>query len=654
MESNILLTNLYNSSHIWHVENILNTLNIGFQRALTNLSPRISQPPEIKVALKPHQCAVVKAMIDYEKASLSGISYMDSLTYTNYGILGDEVGSGKSLSILAFIAYKKKNPIDMSKNMLYPYSKNNFFTIYKKSYNSVKPTPALIVVPHTIYRQWQEYCNKQTTLNVFFAKSIRELSPLIDTSDSDITNALKTKFLDSDIVLVSNTLYQDIQRIANNNSMTWSSVFIDEADSIYISGSNLQPSTPFTWFITATWSNFILHGSYIRPSMLDYYKNNQANFIPELGNWLRSELGVTELSNLHHGRVTWLRVRSINWLKDFFSDHILRGMTLVFCTKPFLEESQKMPGMTEETLLCDQPASHRAVLGLVNQNIQNMIHAGNIEGALSELGVSSDTSVNLVEAATIEREKELDRLKKTLAFKETMDYATSVAKEQALLNLKTKINSVEEQLKVFRERLNTNEECPICYEDPKLASGTLTPCCHRIFCGECILNSLTRRLTCPMCRAPIQTNQLVRLVEEKKKVSKKNEIKLLSKSKQLMKFLKENPTAKVLVFSRYENPFVSLEKDCDNVGITYHTLRGNKDVIANTVKLFESGEKRVLFLPTQSAGAGLNLVSATHVVLLHAMTPEEEKQVVGRAYRLGRTDVLKVVRLLHEGEKILN
>ena len=654
MESNILLTNLYNSSHIWHVENILNTLNIGFQRALTNLSPRISQPPEIKVALKPHQCAVVKAMIDYEKASLSGISYMDSLTYTNYGILGDEVGSGKSLSILAFIAYKKKNPIDMSKNMLYPYSKNNFFTIYKKSYNSVKPTPALIVVPHTIYRQWQEYCNKQTTLNVFFAKSIRELSPLIDTSDSDITNALKTKFLDSDIVLVSNTLYQDIQRIANNNSMTWSSVFIDEADSIYISGSNLQPSTPFTWFITATWSNFILHGSYIRPSMLDYYKNNQANFIPELGNWLRSELGMTELSNLHHGRVTWLRVRSINWLKDFFSDHILRGMTLVFCTKPFLEESQKMPGMTEETLLCDQPASHRAVLGLVNQNIQNMIHAGNIEGALSELGVSSDTSVNLVEAATIEREKELDRLKKTLAFKETMDYATSVAKEQALLNLKTKINSVEEQLKVFRERLNTNEECPICYEDPKLASGTLTPCCHRIFCGECILNSLTRRLTCPMCRAPIQTNQLVCLVEEKKKVSKKNEIKLLSKSKQLMKFLKENPTAKVLVFSRYENPFVSLEKDCDDVGITYHTLRGNKDVIANTVKSFESGEKRVLFLPTQSAGAGLNLVSATHVVLLHAMTPEEEKQVVGRAYRLGRTDVLKVVRLLHEGEKILN
>jgi len=654
MESNILLTHLYNSSHVWHVENILNTLNIGFQRALTNLSPRISQPPEIKIALKPHQCAVVNAMIEYEKQSLSGIKYMDSLTYTNYGILGDEVGSGKSLSILAFIAYKKKNPIDMSKNILYPYSKNNFFTICKKSYNSTKPTPALIVVPHTIYRQWQEYCKKQTTLKVFYAKSSRELTPIINISGTDTTNELKTSFMESDIVLVSNTLYQDVQNIASNNSMSWSSVFIDEADSIYISGSNKQPSTPFTWFITATWSNFLLCGSNIRPSMLEYYKNNQTNFVPELGSWLRSELGLTEFSNLHHGRVSWLRVRSGNWLKDFFSDHILRGMTLIFCKKEFLEESQKMPGMIEETLLCDQPASHRAVLGLVNQNIQNMIHAGNIEGALSELGVSTDTSVNLVEAATIEREKELDRLKKTMAFKETMDYATALAKEQALINLKTKINSIEEQLKVFRERLNTNEECPICYEDPKLASGTLTPCCHRIFCGECILNSLTRRLTCPMCRAPIQTNQLVRLVEEKKKIVKKEQTKLLSKSKQLIKFLNENPQAKVLVFSRYENPFLSLEKDCESIGITYHTLRGNKDVIANTVKSFENGEKRVLFLPTQTAGAGLNLVNATHVVLLHAMTPEEEKQVIGRAYRLGRQEVLKVVRLLHEGENILS
>ena len=118
------------------------------------------------------------------------------------------------------------------------------------------------------------------------------------------------------------------------------------------------------------------------------------------------------------------------------------------------------------------------------------------------------------------------------------------------------------------------------------------------------------------------------------------------------KFLKENPNAKVLVFCRYDNPFQTLEAECEAEGITYHTLRGNKDVVASTIKMFEEGQKRVLFLHTESAGAGLNLVSATHVVLLHVMTPEEEKQVIGRAYRLGRTEPLPVLHLQYEGETI--
>jgi hypothetical protein len=288
-----------------------------------------------------------------------------------------------------------------------------------------------------------------------------------------------------------------------------------------------------------------------------------------------------------------------------------------------------------------------------------MIHAGNIEGALQELGISENTTTNLVEAVTLEREKELDRLQKTLAFKSSLEYATPQAKELALATLQSKITSIQSQLVSIRERITTtqSEECPICYDDPKANSGTMTPCCHRLFCAACILQSLSRGLSCPMCRSPIQTNQLVQIVDESKvnkKKSKKDDgpQRLLTKPRQLLKFLKESPEARVLVFSRYDNPFVTLERECDGEGISYHTLRGNKDVIAATIKSFEKGEKRVLFLPTESMGAGLNLVSATHIVLLHAMTPEEEKQAVGRAYRLGRTDPLQVVRLLHEGETI--
>ena len=83
MASNILLNTTYNGSHSWRTDLILNTLNLAFQRSLTNFSPHINQPTDIKVALKPHQRAIVNAMIEHEKQSISGIPYMDSLTYTN-------------------------------------------------------------------------------------------------------------------------------------------------------------------------------------------------------------------------------------------------------------------------------------------------------------------------------------------------------------------------------------------------------------------------------------------------------------------------------------------------------------------------------------------------------------------------------------------
>jgi len=38
------------------------------------------------------------------------------------------------------------------------------------------------------------------------------------------------------------------------------------------------------------------------------------------------------------------------------------------------------------------------------------------------------------------------------------------------------------------------------------------------------------------------------------------------------------------------------------------------------------------------------------VILFHAMTHEEEKQVIGRACRMGRTEPLQCIKLVHEGE----
>jgi SNF2 family DNA or RNA helicase len=669
---------------------LLHTIDIVFRRQLQIDAELAPQPPDVKLPLRQHQRALIHAMVRREEESRYGIPYFNTNTFTNYGVLGDEVGSGKSLVILGFISHMKRvQQIHTDRTQLLPHSRTNFFSIV------MKPSPEtctanLIIVPHTLFRQWQEYCSKQTTLKAYFVKSSRDLYPSAEVPEENVKEIIKKtpkkttkknpatgaspmtesvpastpepkrtietivkEMKEADVVLVSNTLYSELADFATTHRIQWRRCFMDEVDTIHIVSTTPALNVPFTWYVSATWHNFVLEGCYIRPTLLDLYNTVQHEFTAELGKWLKAELGVNAYHGLSYGRSTYLSTRSYRWLYQQRNDSILRGLNVLLCSPELLELSRQMPPIHEQSILCLQPETHKAVQGLVSSQVMAMLHAGNVQEALKELGVHSNTTMGILQAVEQERSKELDRLQKTFEFKEKMEYHTPQAKEQALSTLKAKIASVQEQLKTFKERIAniSSEGCPICYDDPQQTQALLTPCCSRIFCGSCIIQSLARTTDCPMCRHKIMKGQLIHLVEKKTgETNTKNEPKVPTKQKALLTFLKENPSARVLVFCRYENPFVQLEADCDMQGITYHTLRGNKDVIASTIRSFEKGEKRVLFLPTATTGAGLNLQSASHVVLLHAMTPEEEKQAVGRAYRLGRTEPLTVVRLLHEGE----
>jgi hypothetical protein len=199
---------------LWNSAAIVKALSIPFQRALTKESPQIGQPQGITVPLKPHQKALIHAMVDHEEKGMTGIPYNSSMTYTNYGILGEDVGSGKSLVVLGYLAHQKTLQRSMKKNSLHPYSKSNLFTVFTQEY-SKEHTPSLIIVPHTIYRQWQEYCKKQTNLDVFYMKSHRDISGFTDISGN------YEKMVKSDVVLVSNTLYGELQTVAIAKNLIW-------------------------------------------------------------------------------------------------------------------------------------------------------------------------------------------------------------------------------------------------------------------------------------------------------------------------------------------------------------------------------------------------------------------------------------------------
>jgi len=618
-------------------------INDAYIYSLKTDEHTVEQPAEIKVPLRAHQKAILYEMERREQALSKGMDSSGARIFSQFAFLGDNVGVGKSLMVLGHIARLKHLPRLSNLPMLERNSTSKMYSLQDQfTDRGLTEIGSLIIVPHTLYRQWQEYMKTQTTLKYLGIQSKRVIN----------ADGFVTKLREADVTLVSNTLYGSLQEIVKEQKYLWNRVFYDEADTLHIPSTRLVPETRFSWLISASWQNLLFPNQsiYVTTQLLNDVLNQPVyNIQPEVKELVRSAMP--------HGLYTYLRYYMVS--NSFFREFVhtnnpFRGRLVLRCSEEFVKKSIQLPPIYIQNILCRQSILQQVVAHAIPQSVRNLLHAGDIQGALEELGVKEEDSMSLVTAVTENRLKELDRLKKTYDFKASLEYATPQAKEHALKSLQDKMASLEEQMKQMKERIENykDEMCPICFDEPQ--QPTLTPCCSRIFCAGCILTSLTRQTSCPLCRANISASGLRGLATQAKNEiihpEKPNEPQTLKKTEQLLQLLKEKPNGKFLVFSRYDNPFLQLTSEIEALNITVKQVKGNKDVIAATLNSFDQGKTRVLLLNSIEAGAGMNITAATDVVLFHAMTHEEEKQILGRAYRLGRKEPLYVKKLLHPEE----
>jgi hypothetical protein len=604
--------------------------------SVNDTSGYVLQPPEIKVPMRPHQLAMIQAMYDKEKSCVEGFQIKDETHYSQIAILGDKVGSGKTLTMLGYIAHKDRNPVTNVFQRLSEKSQSVFWS-RKPVHVPECSGNVLIIVPHTLFHQWKHAIQQQTTLSFFEVKTTKALEK------PDFATLIKTRA----ITLMSNTIIKTFMAKENNDKIQWSSIVFDEVDSIQFTSTVPMPKANFYWLITATWPNVLFHGLYMYMSNTYLTQRMATGLHPDLVQSLYQD----QISP-HYSRYD---IRSAAFFSDFISKHPARGHLVLRTQSDFMEQSWRSPPIVEQRIECDSPVSHRIVAQFVTPEIQELLHAGDIQGALEKLGVDNTSKSSLISALSDTREKELDRLEKTLAFKESIEYATPQAKEQAIASLKGKIASLKEQVDTLKNRLLhvKDEICAICYEEPSVP--TFVMCCERLFCGACIINCIQRNPSCPLCRASLDSRRLRYLnKEDGLDIPEKNEIISPRKPKKrdaLLKLIKDTPSGRFLVFNRYDNPFLELEEELVRMNVKVATVKGNKDHISSILKQFEKGEIQVLLMNSMQSGAGIDLKSATHIVLMHIMKREEEQQIVGRAIRLGRNEQLNLIRLVHNGEE---
>jgi len=636
-------------SHHTNSHQSLSVLNDVYKYSLTSESDKVGQPSHIKTALRNHQKSVLFSMSQKEKVLNKGMDISGAKLYSSFAILGDGVGVGKSLMVLGHISNLKTEDTLHKSSYLTENSSNSLYAIQEITMGTdLSNAGCLIVVPHTLFKQWEGYIQNETTLSYYGVKTKAYLNK---------TKWTKDKMTEKDVVLISNTLYGTFQEMILHERISWKRVFFDEADTLHISSTKPLPTTRFSWFISASWPNLLFPNNvhYFTHNMFNNYLANN-DFDPALMAQLR--IWKNQASATSYYVYQRYYMVSPNFFRYFLgTNHKYRGRLVLRCREEYVRESISLPALSIQNIMCMPSVVQRVLANAISPEIRQLLHAGDFAGALETLGVKSEDSTTLITAVTENRIKELDRLRKTYEFKSSIEYATARAKEDALKNLKQKIDGLEEQIRTLKERIENykNEICPICFDEPQ--NAILTNCCSRVFCGGCMLTSLTRLTTCPLCRTPITPSELKALsatpVPAAVEPATQHD-KPLKKIDQLLKLitetLQQNTGARFLIFSRYDNPFHQISHELSTTNVRVKQVQGNKDVINGTLKSFEKGDTRVLLLNSIMAGAGLNITAATHVILLHAMNHEEEKQILGRAYRIGRTSPLSMIRLLHPDE----
>ena len=108
---------------------------------------------------------------------------------------------------------------------------------------------------------------------------------------------------------------------------------------------------------------------------------------------------------------------------------------------------------------------------------------------------------------------------------------------------------------------------------------------------------------------------------------------------------------KVLVFSQFVQMLQILEKDCQQRQIPTHILTGETKDRQEVVNAFQNDpDAGVFLLSLRAAGTGLNLTTASYVVLYDPWwNPAVEAQAIDRSHRIGQTRTVNAYRLIAPG-----
>ncbi|XP_053829733.1 E3 ubiquitin-protein ligase SHPRH isoform X2 [Vidua macroura] len=204
------------------------------------------------------------------------------------------------------------------------------------------------------------------------------------------------------------------------------------------------------------------------------------------------------------------------------------------------------------------------------------------------------------------------------------------------------------------------EPCPICARQLGKQWAVLT--CGHCFCNECIAIIIqqysvgTRRssIKCAICRQTTSHKEISYVFtaeaanqEDDIPVKGSHSTKVEAVVRTLKKIQLKDPGAKSLVFSTWQDVLDIISKALYDNNMVFSQINGISKFQENLSAFKYDPNINILLLPLHTGSNGLNIIEATHVLLVEPiLNPAHELQAIGRVHRIGQTKSTIVHRFL--------
>jgi SNF2 family DNA or RNA helicase len=260
-----------------------------------------------------------------------------------------------------------------------------------------------------------------------------------------------------------------------------------------------------------------------------------------------------------------------------------------------------------------------------------------------------------------------DRLRKA-----KIDYEGKRSSNEFFTNMMTKIKIIENKKKAkLNDNNNDNNDnnddddddeiCAICLGEITGDDIGVIKCGH-LYCYQCIKDYINKNKKCPTCMKDMKLEDIymISFDTEKDEVKEVNNTidkytlvrNIGTKLANLILYIK-NLNEKFILFSQWDDLLVKVGDILDSYGIKNVFCKGNIWMRDKAIREFiTKSDVRGIMLSSASAASGTNLTAATTVIMLEPVSGtyeyrrNTEFQAIGRAYRMGQTKKVTVVRFI--------